>query len=250
MRTTSMAIIVASFLFFGGCVTLPKPDVLLVCFGDSATAGAEEPTYPQLLADLAGVERKTIDNAGKSGETSTEGLERLQDLLEQEVYPNATGLIFWEGGNDIIDFIQATDPFLLTSPLDEDYPFRDQLATLLLGVSSNLSQAIQLGKDRGWNVSIATYYNFLETPEVATLACKASPLGFITPAQSMIANQYTFMLNEAIEIVADGYGIPLSDMRLDNPVLQNISCWHDCNHLNGNGNEILAQRFFSVISSP
>lgn len=77
---------------------LEKGDVI-VAFGDSLTAGrgvTEDMAYPAVLSELTGF---TVINAGVSGETTDEGLLRLESVLDKE-YPNL--LILFEGGNDIL----------------------------------------------------------------------------------------------------------------------------------------------------
>ncbi len=82
----------------------PKLDALgaddvIVAFGDSLTAGVGtslENSYPSVLAELSGL---NVVNAGVSGETTSEGLVRLPEVLEEH-HPSL--LILLEGGNDIL----------------------------------------------------------------------------------------------------------------------------------------------------
>ena len=71
----------------------------IICFGNSITAGSgvsEEQAYPQLLSELLG---SAIINAGRGGETSSDGLSRLaQDILNNE--PRLVIIEF--GGNDFL----------------------------------------------------------------------------------------------------------------------------------------------------
>ena len=72
---------------------------VIVAFGDSLTAGkgvSEEFAYPAVLSELSGFE---VINAGISGETTEEGLQRLPSVLDKE---NPALLILFEGGNDIL----------------------------------------------------------------------------------------------------------------------------------------------------
>lgn len=99
-----------------------------VAFGDSATDGPSTRDYPDILRELLGEESETFANKGMGGETSDEGRVRLDGLLSDGLFPNAEVLFYWEGGNDVTRFIKKVDPFLLTSPVDENFPFANQLA--------------------------------------------------------------------------------------------------------------------------
>jgi lysophospholipase L1-like esterase len=70
----------------------------IVCFGDSITFGVGAQrgrTYPELLAER--LSREVI-NAGVPGETSAEGLERLDEILDYDPW-----LVIVElGGNDLL----------------------------------------------------------------------------------------------------------------------------------------------------
>jgi len=81
-----------------GLQALSEGDVI-VAFGDSLTAGkgvAEDEAYPAVLSELTGFK---VVNAGISGETTDEGLLRLESVLDKE---NPALLILFEGGNDIL----------------------------------------------------------------------------------------------------------------------------------------------------
>jgi len=95
---------VAGFvLLLSGCggadlQALSDGDVI-VAFGDSLTAGkgvTPDYAYPAVLGELTGYQ---VINAGISGETTHEGLQRLEAVLNEE---NPALLILFEGGNDIL----------------------------------------------------------------------------------------------------------------------------------------------------
>jgi lysophospholipase L1-like esterase len=102
-KTKTGLILLVLTLLLAGCskpqlTPLQQGDVILA-FGDSLTAGngvKSEQAYPQVLADLTGLQ---IVNGGLSGETTAQGLERLPKLLDQH---NPRLVILLEGGNDIL----------------------------------------------------------------------------------------------------------------------------------------------------
>jgi len=74
-------------------------DAEIWAFGDSLTYGkgaARGQDYPAVLAELS---QKRVINAGVSGETTTQGLDRLKQLL---AYDSPDLLILMEGGNDFL----------------------------------------------------------------------------------------------------------------------------------------------------
>ena len=71
----------------------------ILAFGDSLTAGigaATQHSYPADLAQLSGLD---VVNAGVSGETTAEGMQRLPGELERA---SPALLVLTEGGNDIL----------------------------------------------------------------------------------------------------------------------------------------------------
>ncbi|WP_178860907.1 GDSL-type esterase/lipase family protein [Thiomicrorhabdus cannonii] len=89
--------------FLAGCAKPQLPPLqdedTIVAFGDSLTLGVgvkPEQSYPAVLARLSG--RKVI-NAGVSGETTAQGLERLAEVVAAH-QPKL--VILLEGGNDML----------------------------------------------------------------------------------------------------------------------------------------------------
>lgn len=118
-------------LLLGGCggndlQPLNKGDVI-VAFGDSLTAGkgvGKDAAYPAILQRLSGL---TVVNAGVSGETTDEGLQRLPKVLDDQ---NPSLLILFEGGNDILRNMD------------------------LSRTKANLDKMINLAKERGIQVAL------------------------------------------------------------------------------------------------
>jgi lysophospholipase L1-like esterase len=119
---------------------LDSPGSTIVCLGDSITAGVGTSpghAYPDLLTQSLGVE---IQNAGVSGDTSEDGLARLDDVLARDPW-----LVIVElGGNDILRQVgpERTEA-ALRGILDRliaarvapvlvaiEVPFRDQYAAI------------------------------------------------------------------------------------------------------------------------
>ncbi len=114
MRLRSVLFIVA-ILFQTGCASSPPPvkaeraeappppvpadtRPVIVAFGDSLTAGVSGRSYPESLQmdlDSAGYKYR-VDNQGVSGDTTSDGLARIDNVLA--VHPSLVLLEF--GGND------------------------------------------------------------------------------------------------------------------------------------------------------
>ena len=104
-RVLALLIVAAAILPSAGCsISQPELPVLdknatVLAFGDSITrgngAGARE-SYPVVLGELIG---RRVINAGKAGELSRDGLERLPGLLAS-YKPRL--VILTHGGNDFL----------------------------------------------------------------------------------------------------------------------------------------------------
>lgn len=113
----------------------PKLDALssadvIVAFGDSLTAGVgvnAESSYPARLSELSGIK---VINAGVSGETTSEGLVRLPQVIEEH---NPGLLILLEGGNDIL---QNKSDKLIAQNLDKmiQIALERDIQVVLIGV--------------------------------------------------------------------------------------------------------------------
>jgi acyl-CoA thioesterase-1 len=79
---------------------------VIVAFGDSLTAGVSGKSYPEHLQDLLDQSpfRYRVDNQGVSGDTTTDGLARIQNVIS--AHPALVLLEF--GGNDGLRGIPVT----------------------------------------------------------------------------------------------------------------------------------------------
>jgi len=91
------------FILLLACGAKPLPELAytdtILAFGDSLTAGVgakETQAYPAILQNLS---NRTVINAGISGETTTEGLQRFAQTINQY---SPQLIILLEGGNDIL----------------------------------------------------------------------------------------------------------------------------------------------------
>jgi len=234
-----------------GCVTITVPgtevkeDVRYLAFGDSATAGPSDRDYPDILREKLGEPPETFTNEGHGGETTDEGLDRLTDLISRGVYPNANGLLYWEGGNDINDFIEDNDPLLLSSPASEDYSLEAELNSKLDEIQENIEAAITAGQHAGMTVYAATYYLIPERLD----ECEALFLDIILPGQAANANGYVRLLNERIRTAVLNTWATLVDVETMDDTLRGDSSeyYENCTHLSAEGNEIVANLFAQYV---
>lgn len=223
---------------------LPDPNVRVIAFGSSTTAGPSTMQYVDYLPDLLSEPANAFANEGLGGETTTDGVPRLQGLLDAEYFPNADTLIYWQGGNDVIDFIQAHDPLIAISPNSGLYLFNTELQALLATVDANLRAAINAGKASGLNIYLATFYFIPEE----IFDCAATPLDVIFPGQAAVANDYIELLNQRIRDAAAAEGATLIDIAaLDATLRADLANYFNCNHLSAVGNQIAAQRIAEVL---
>ncbi len=220
----------------------PDPNVRYIAFGDSSTAGPTDHDYIVGLEAILGEPADRFANQGLGGETSGEGLQRLRQTLSAGLFPNATTLLYWEGGNDVLDFVQRVDPFLTVSPDASNYPFSVSLKQVLDIAQGNIEDAVTAGQDAGLAVYVATY---ALRPE-AFLTCGALPTRIMTPSQTPLANRYTELLNERIRKAAADTGATLVDIAPAVPA--DLANWYDCVHLSPQGNDLAAQAFAAAIA--
>ncbi len=225
----------------------PDPAVRYLAFGDSTTDGPTERDYPLALEQQLNATPGSIANEGKSGERTAEGLGRLTDLLAADTYPEATTLLYWQGGNDLTDFIGDNDPFLLSSPGDANYPYLDNLSETLATVQSNVEAAIRAGREAGLEVFVATYFPLLEDAAI----CDPLPFDILLPSQAANANDYITLLNQTLRRAASSALALIVDVSARGSLLTGDPAnYFNCNHLSEAGNEIVAALFAQTVGPP
>jgi lysophospholipase L1-like esterase len=225
---------------------VPDPAVQYVAFGDSATAGPAERDYVDYLPQRLDEPPEAFANEGRGGETAGEGADRLESLLDLELFPNAHTLLYWEGGNGLVDFMQENDPFLAWSPDNPAYPFADGLESKLDEIQSGVERALAAARETGLRVFAATYY-FLP---MGSLDCDPLLIDILLPAQAANANVYVLRLNDRIRTAASAQGAILVDIAaLDGQLRADAANYENCNHLSAAGNAIAAGAFVEAIQA-
>jgi acyl-CoA thioesterase-1 len=109
--TFALSILAAAGATLAAAADTPPPPVTIVAFGDSLTAGyglkAKDAFPAQLQMALQDKGYKvTVVNAGVSGDTSADGLRRLDWALQ----PKPDGVILELGANDVLRGIDPKEP--------------------------------------------------------------------------------------------------------------------------------------------
>ncbi len=247
--TSTYCVALLILFALGGCngtplFQLPDPAVRVIAFGDSTTDGPSDKQYTEFLQENPSIDPAAIANAGMGGETTTDGLPRLQQLLDSGLFPNAEIVIIWEGGNDLIDFIQQRDPFIAVPPDSPLFLFGPQLDDLLAQVQANLAQMINASRNAGATPILVTYYFIPENP----IDCGLSALPTLLPAQAVTANGYVERLNTVIREVGASETVAVVDVAtLDAALRGDIANYTDCNHLSANGNALAAEMIGDAV---
>ncbi len=214
--------------------------------GDSTTKGPSSRDYPDIVRERLGVPPETFANEGEGGEETDEGLERLERLLNAEIFPNAEVLLYWEGGNEVTDFIANNDPLLTLTPTDAGFPFASRLDNRLDEAQDNIEDAIAAAQRAGLDVYVATYFSIRQVLD----ACPALPFELLFPGQAANANQYLLLLNDRIRAAAENRGATLVDVAtLSSRLVSDAANFENCSHLSAEGNAIAAELFFEVLTT-
>ncbi len=212
--------------------------------GDSITGSLEDDTYPKFLMDELRLEADELATESAGGRTVSQGLERMNEIVDADPYPNAAVFIYFLGGADIIDFVRAVDPSLTTAPDEPDYAFEPELGVLLDEVRDGISATLALALANGYQTFIATYH-FLSADVAPCDLLSADVLG---EQEAERVNQYVELLNGVIADLTGAMPVTLVDLRLDNAaLLAEPANFADCLHPSAQGAAILASRFAAAL---
>lgn len=245
-RALAATVVMTCLLFAAGCVDVLIPDakVIFIAFGDSSTDGPTDRDYADILREMLGQPPGTFANEGQSGEETDEGADRLRDLLDMDIYPNAEVLLYWEGANDLADWVGHRDSLLVFDPNSTAYPFADGMADKLDDIQENIETAIGLATDAGLDVYVATSIPIREELSL----CQAGSLLIATPIQAAHANAYIELLNERIRQAASNEGATLVELTgVGEQLATDAANFHDCTHLSAAGNEVVAGVFYNTL---
>jgi hypothetical protein len=250
LRTLSLvAVPAAVLLVFGGCppIRLPDPAVRFVAFGDSSTDGPSERQYWEIVRDRLGEAPETFSNEGVGGERSSDGLKRLDFLIDRGIFPNAHTLFYWQGAGGLVDFVGNRDKLLILDPASPDYPYAADLNAKLDEIQAEIEAAVAAAQAEGWRVFVVTYFPFRD----GFGPCGFLPFELLLPAQAVFANHYQELLNDHIRAAAANRGATLVDVgAIGETLLADPANYFDCNHLSARGNELVADVFMRALTPP
>ncbi|MCH8913589.1 MAG: SGNH/GDSL hydrolase family protein [Planctomycetes bacterium] len=234
------ALLASAALLAAGCGPVVWPEVRSVALGDSITGTLDSDTWPRFFVDLLDISDEALAAEGSGGRTVIGGFERLNEILDLGTYPDATVLIYFLGGADVIEFIASIDPALTTAVSDGQFMFGDALNALLDDVHTVMLATLELAQAASLDIYVATYFSL--PADVAP--CEALSGDVLSSDQAERVNEYVALLNEVISDVAVEFGATLVDLRLaDEALMGPPAHFADCTHPSERGAEIIAARF-------
>ncbi len=238
------ALLASAALLAAGCGPVVWPEVRSVALGDSITGTLDSDTWPRFLIDSLEIGDKAFAAEGSSGRTAAGGFERLSEILDLGTYPDATVLIYFLGGADVIDFIASIDPALTTAPSAGQFMFGNALNALLDDVRAAMRATLELAGTAGFEIYVATYFSL----PAGVAPCEALGGDALNSDQTARVNEYVALLNEVISDLAVEFGATLVDLRLANEALLGPPAhFVDCTHPSERGAEIIAARFAEAL---
>jgi lysophospholipase L1-like esterase len=242
------ALLASAAVLAAGCGPVVWPEVRYVALGDSITGTLDSDTWPRFLVDLLDIADEALAAEGAGGRTAAGGFERLSEIVDLGTYPDATVLIYFLGGADVIDFVASIDPALTTAPSAGQFMFGDALNALLDDVRAAMRATLELARAAGFEIYVATYFSL----PAGVAPCAALGGDALSSDQAERVNEYVALLNEVIGDLAVEFGATLVDLRLDNEALAGPPApvpahFADCTHPSERGAEIIAARFAEAL---
>ena len=165
-----------------------NPQDTILAFGDSLTYGYNaKPTesYPTILSQLSGMK---VINAGVSGETSSEGLLRLPQLLEDK---NIKLMILFLGANDVLQRLPMEN--IKTNLKTMIHMAKEkQIEVLLISVPnlglfgpSDLSLYSEISNEENVPLLSNMYVEILEQPSLKSDQVHPNALGYKRMAEKI-----------------------------------------------------------------
>ena len=235
-------LLVVLAVLFAGCPPVPDPAVRYICFGDSATAGFPPDTYPayleQALVANQGEEPGSVANQGQVGDMACLSYGRLQERIDDTLYPNAHTVLYWMGGNDLFYFLYER-----YSQLDLNHgPLPGEISEIQ-AFAECIRHAAGIIRSESLAVIVGTYFQIIPGKPITGID---DPQG-LTPEQAVFANQYVDVLNDAILDMAQDEGIPVAPIHLLGVLCGSPDCYHDGMHPKELGYQLVADVWYQAI---
>lgn len=239
-RATGSALLVMFVAILAGCPPLPDPRVHYICFGDSVTQGFPDASYPmfleQRLVSGVGEQPGCVANRGQYGDVACQCYPRLQENIQESLFPNAHTVLFWEMGNDVFLYLYEHNHEL------DHGPTQQEIQDIRSMTFSCLGEAVSIVRNAELGVYLATYFYVIPGKPIT---------GYeqgLTEAQAVIANQYVDVLNEAIIGFAASQAVPFAPVHLLGVLGGSPDYYYDGMHPNADGYRLIADVWYSTIT--
>ena len=186
----AIVIILFSFTQKESNIKALKPQDTILAFGDSLTYGynaKKSESYPTILSQLSGIK---VINAGVSGETSSEGLLRLPQLLDDK---SIKLMILFFGANDVLQRLPIED-IKTNLKMMIHMAKEKQIEVLLISVPnlgifslSDLPLYSEVAKEENIPLLSRMYIEILEQPSLKSDQVHPNALGYRRMAEKIYA---------------------------------------------------------------
>jgi len=222
--------------------------VRYICFGDSATAGLPDGSYPayleQLLVAYNGEQAGCVANQGQVGDIACPELRRLEERIADTMYPNAHTVLFWEGGNDLFYYLYEhySDPVNVKFTLDHG-PLPEEIPAISAIALDCIRHAAGIIRDNSLAPIVGTYFKVIPGKPITGIP---GPDG-LTTEQAGFVNEYVDVLNGAILAMAQAEGIPVAPIHTLGVLGGSPDYYHDGMHPSKEGYQLVAAVWYQAI---